>query len=97
MAKDKRFNVSMHMVITELKNGAEDEFFDSGKMVWADVPYDGMLMLEAVLIGALDVINDAGLIKVEEYVSPEAAGKIKEWKDKMRGKGADKEKRKVPA
>ena len=87
---DKRFNVSLQFTIKEVKDGEETPFFDSGALTWFDVPYHGMVMIESVVSNALDNLNDFGLDTSEVIGDPAATELVKQFKDKMKGKGKEK-------
>ena len=80
----------MHLSIKEIKEGKETPFFDSGDMTWSDVPYPGMVAVEGIFIGALDVLNDFGLDMSEMIADPDVTKKVKEFKDKVKGKNKEK-------
>jgi hypothetical protein len=61
MATDRRFEVSINLVVKENKADGEHAFFDS-VVTYHDVTYDVLLVLEKAMLDAVNAMNDAGVV-----------------------------------
>lgn len=69
-AYSKQYNMSLRLKITE-DNG--EDFFDSGDMTWAGVPYASVVIMEAALVSLLAQWVEAGKAIATGAVPPPAA------------------------
>lgn len=63
--KDKRFELTLEMRVTETKESGEQQFFDSD-VNYHDLPYDGVVAVQRVFIEALEKLNDLGIAAAGE-------------------------------
>ena len=60
----KRFNLSLALTVNEVKDGVEEKFMDSS-LSYFDLPMEGMLTIERMLIEMMEKLNDIGIIQAE--------------------------------
>lgn len=64
---DKRFDVNFSLNVTEDKeDGSSAPFFDSS-INYHDLPYDGVVAVETILVDALTKLNDMGYVQAERH------------------------------
>lgn len=80
---DKRFDVNFSLTITEdQEDGSSKPFFDN-TLVYHDLPYDGMVAVEGVLIEALGKLNELGFLEAEQKgCNPERLGMVRQMMGK---------------
>ena len=60
----KRFNLSLALTVKDVKEGAEEEFMES-TLNYFDIPMEGMLMIEGMLIEMMQKLNKVGIVQAE--------------------------------
>lgn len=60
----KRFTLTVAMNITETKDGVDTLFSDS-TVNYRDLPMDGVLLIEGMMIDVLQNLNDLGVVAAE--------------------------------
>jgi hypothetical protein len=58
--KDKRFELKLAMQVKEVKEDGEVDFFDSD-INYHDLPYEGVVAIQAVFVDALSQLNNFGV------------------------------------
>lgn len=61
---DKRFEVSIPLVVEEVKDGQRVPFFET-ELKYHDLPYDGVVAIQAALVELLQRLNGFGLATAE--------------------------------
>ena len=64
MEKRKRFNLNLALTVNDVKDGVEEKFMDSS-LNYFDLPMEGMLTIEKMLIEMMEKLNDIGIIQAE--------------------------------
>lgn len=59
---DKRFQVTLSLDI-KLEDGAELRPFFVNTSVYSDLPYDGVITVQQLMLGVLNSLGDAGVAK----------------------------------
>jgi len=77
--KDKRFEVSIPFKVEEIVDGKPKAFFDCD-LEYHDMPYDGVVAIQAAMIGLLQQLNQFGIAAANEMG-------LGEKLEKMIGKG----------
>ena len=65
MAEEKKFEVQIGMHIQETTSGEEQPFFDC-PLEYHNVPYDGVVALQKMMVGLLDDLTELGDAKLAE-------------------------------
>lgn len=60
----KRFNLGISLDIKEVKNGEETDFMESSVM-YSDLPMEGMLLIESMLIDMMGKLNEIGIVQAD--------------------------------
>lgn len=80
---DKRFDVTLNLTVTQdQEDGSSTPFFDN-TLTYHDLPYEGMIAVEAVLVEALGKLNEFGFLEAEQKgASPERLGMVRQMMGK---------------
>ena len=60
----KRFNLGIALDIKEVKDGQETDFMES-TLNYSDLPMEGILMIESMLIDFMKKLNKVGIVQAE--------------------------------
>ena len=62
---DKRFEIPIPFEVEELKDGKKTPFFDC-RLEYHDIPYDGVVAIQAAMVGLLEQLNSFGIEAAKE-------------------------------
>ena len=62
---NKRFEISIPFEVEELKDGKKTPFFDC-RLEYHDIPYDGVVAIQAAMVGLLEQLNSFGIEAAKE-------------------------------
>jgi hypothetical protein len=63
--KDKRFEVSIPFKVEEVKDGKPTPFFECN-LEYHDMTYDGVVAIQAAMVGLLEQLNSFGIEAAKE-------------------------------
>ena len=61
----KRFNLGISLDIKEVKDGGKETDFMESTLNYSDLPMEGMLMIEGMLIELMQKLNEIGIVQAD--------------------------------